>query len=290
MSVVITGAAGKLARLVTELVLERLPASELILVTTRPAELEEAAARGTEIRYGSFDEPEALPAAFAGAQRMLLISTMNIGRRPEQHRNAIGAAAAAGVRHIAYTSGQTPTPENPAIATREHAATEEALRESGLAWTMLRNGLYSELRVPAGAEAVATGRYFHNAGDGRTAYVSRADCAAVAAALLVDGGYENEALDVTGPELHTQSEIASIISEVAGRPVEAVDVSDEERTAQFAAGGYTADAAASAASWGKAIRAGVLGNLTSVVPDLTGRSPRTVREILTEHRDALLGA
>jgi NAD(P)H dehydrogenase (quinone) len=290
MTVVITGASGKLGRLATEFALEHLPASELILATTRPGELDDATQRGADVRYCDFDEPDSLTEALAGAERMLLISTMAIGRRIEQHGRAIDAAAAAGVRHVAYTSGQTPTPENPAIATREHAGTEDALRRSSLTWTMLRMGLYSELRVPAGAEAVATGRYFHNAGDGRTAYVSRVDCAAAAAAVLVDGGHENTALDVTGPELHTQDEVAAIIAEVSGQPVEAVEVSDEERAAQFVAGGYTADAAASAASWGKAIRSGVLGNLTTVVSDLTGRAPRTLREVLTDQRSGLLGS
>jgi NAD(P)H dehydrogenase (quinone) len=289
MSVVITGAGGRLGRLAAELVLDRLPAPEVILVTRRPEELEHLAARGAHVRYGSFDEPDSLPAALAGAERMLLVSTMDIGRRVAQHRNAIDAAVAAGVRHVAYTSGQTPTAANPALVVGEHGATEDVLRDSGLVWTMLRNGLYSELRVAPGAEAVATGRYVHNAGGGRTAYVSRADCAAAAAAVLADGAHEHAVYDVTGPELLSQDDVAAILSEVTGRPVDAVEVSDDERTALFVAAGSSPEYAASATSWGRAIRSGVLGNLTTVVQDLTGRPPRTLREVLAAHRDELLG-
>ena len=290
MSVVITGAGGRLGRLATEFALERLPASDVILVTRRPDELAHLAARGAQVRYGSFDEPDSLPAALTGAERMLLISTMGIGRRLEQHRNAVAAAVAAGVRHVAYTSGQTPTSANPALVVGEHGATEDALRESGLAWTMLRMGLYAEFRVPPGVEAVATGRYLHNAGEGRTAYVSRVDCAGVAAAVLAKGGHENTVYDVTGPELLSQADVAALFSDVTGRAVEAVEVSDEERTAAYVAAGHEESYAASATSWGKAIRLGVLDPLTTVVRDLTGRPPRTLRQVLSEHRDELLGA
>jgi len=289
MSIVITGAAGHLGRLAAGFVLERLPASEVILVTRRPEELDDFAARGAQVRHGDFDDPDALPAALAGAERMLLISTDAVGRRIVQHRNAVDAAVAAGVRHIAYTSVQKPTPENPAFVVGEHAATEAAVRESGLAWTMLRNGLYSELLVPSGAQAVASGRLVHNAGDGRTAQVSRVDCAAVAAAVLAGGGHEDAVYDVTGPELLSRADIAALIAEVSGRPVEPVPVDDSEFIAGLLAAGVPDALAARFVTWGQAIRKGVLDPLTTVVEDLTGRPPRAVREVLIEHRDELFG-
>jgi len=288
MTIAITGASGRLARIATGFVLERVPASELVLITRSPRELEHLTDQGVQVRYGSFDEPDSVTAGLAGVERMLLVSTMDVGRRIEQQRKAVDAAVAAGVGHVIYTGGQAPVPDNPAVATKEHAATEEAIRESGAAWTMLRMGLYAEFRVPQGAEAVASGRYFHNAGDGLTAYVSRIDCAAAAAGALANGGHENVAYDVTGPELLSQNDVAALLSEVSGRPVEAVEVSDEERTEQFVAAGYAPAAAASAASWGKAIRAGVLAPLTTVVQDLSGRPPRSLRDVLEEHRAELL--
>ena len=287
--VLITGASGRLGRLATGFALEQLPPAEVILVTRRPGELSELAARGAEVRFGDFDAPESLAAAFAGASRMLMISTWDIGRRLEQHGAAVDAAVAAGVERIVYTSGLNSTPANPAFVAEEHGGSDDLVRESGVDWTILGMGLYAEFRVPFGVSAVATGSYRHNAGDGVTAYVSRSDCAAVAAGTLVQDGHRNVVYDVTGPELHTQAEVAALISEVTGRPIEVVEVSDEERVADFAAAGYDEFSAGSAASWGTAIRVGALDALSSVVEDVTGRPGRTLREVLSAHRDAMLG-
>jgi NAD(P)H dehydrogenase (quinone) len=273
----------------TGFVLELLEPQDLILVTRSPDDLADVAARGVEVRYGDFDRPESLPAAFAGAERMLFISTLDIGRRLEQARTAVDAAVAAGIQRIVYTSGLNSTPANPAFVAPEHAGTDDLVRESGVDWTILGNGLYSELRVPFAVQAVATGEYRHNAGSGRTAYVSRVDCAAVAAGTLVQDGHRNVTYDVTGPELHTEAEIAGLIAEVSGRPIEVVELSDEERVAGFIAAGYDEFSAGSAASWGTAIRVGALDGVSSVVPDVTGRPGRTVREVLVQHRDQLLG-
>jgi NAD(P)H dehydrogenase (quinone) len=289
MRALITGANGKLGRLATGFLLEQLPPSDVILVTHTPERLSDLAARGVDVRFGDFDQPESLKPAFAGADRILLVSTMDIGRRLEQHRAAVDAARGAGVERIVYTSGLNSTPANPAFVAPEHAGTDELVRESGVPYTILGMGLYSELRVPFGVTALKTGRYRHNAGDGRTAYVSRADCARVAVGTLVQDGHANVLYDVTGPELHTQDEIAALIAETTGRPIEAVEVSDEERIADFMAAGYTEYSAGSAASWGTSVRVGALDALSSVVEDVTGRPARTVREVLAEQREEMLG-
>lgn len=288
MRVLITGASGKLGRLATGFVLEQLPASDVILVTHTPEKLAELAARGIEVRHGDFDRPESLREAFAGADRILMISTMDIGRRLPQHAAAIDAARAQGVQRIVYTSGLNSTAANPAFVVEEHGGTDDLVRDSGIPYTILGMGLYSELRVPFGVTAVRTGCYRHNAGDGRTAYVSRVDCAHVAAGTLVQDGHENVLYDVTGPELHSQAQIAALIAETTGRPIETVEVSDEERIADFMEAGYDEYSAGSAASWGTAIRVGALDALSPVVEEVTGQPARTVREVLAEHRDELL--
>ena len=289
MTVVISGAGGQLGRLAAGFLLERLPAAEVVLATRKPDELADFAARGVRVRRADFDEPDSLPEAFAGAQRLLLISTDAVGRRIPQHRNAIDAAVAAGIEHVAYTSTLDPTPRNPAFVVEEHADTEAALRDSGLAWTMLRMGNYSEFLVLSGAAAVASGRLEHNAGDGKVAYVSRVDCAAAAASVLMSDGHEGATYDVTGPELLTRVDLARLLGEVTGRPVEAVPISDDELVARIVARGVPEGLASRMATWGSAIRAGVLAVVSSAVEELTGRPPRSVREVLTEHRDALLG-
>jgi NAD(P)H dehydrogenase (quinone) len=218
----------------------------------------------------------------------LLISTDDLGRRTAQHRAAIEAAREAGVRHVAYTSYLNPVEENPAAVTPSHRDTEEALRESGLAWTALRHAFYAEYQVPAGAQAIATGRLIHNNGGGKTAYVSREDCAAAAAAVLTTEGDEGKAYDITGPEPLDQSDVAALLSEVSGRPVEAVAVDDETFIGGLTAAGVPEPAARGIASYGKAIREGFLGEASEAVENLTGRRPRSLREVFEAHRDELL--
>jgi len=287
VSVVIAGASGQLGRLASELLLERVPASDVILVTRTPDALADLAARGVDVRRGDFDEPDGLRTALAAGRRMLLISTDALGRRVEQHRNAIDAAAAAGVEHVAYTSVLEPVPENPAFIVEEHAATEAALRSSPLAWTMLRMGSYSEFLVGPAAQAVASGRWVHNAGGGACTYVSRADCAAAAVAVLTGDGHEGAIYDITGPEALTQADVAELVAEIAGRPVEAVEVADGDYEAGLVAAGLPDWLAAGLVTWGQAIRKGMYDRVGTAVSDLTGRPPRAVREVLTAHREAL---
>ncbi len=280
MTLIITGASGQLAGHVTQLLLERGLADRLVLVTRSPDKLE-ATARGAQVRRGDFDDPASLEAAFAGGDRMLLISASDVGRRVPQHRAAIEAAVAAGVSHVVYTSIVNPVPDNPTGVTAEHRETEQALRESGLDWTFLRNSLYAEFRADELATAAATGTHAHNQGHGRIAPVSREDCAAVAAAVLADSGHVAESYDVTGPELLDAEASAALYADLAGRPVEPVALDDDAFIAGLVAHGLPDAVAPLIASFGRAVREGYLEQQTDVVERLTGRSPRTLREVLT---------
>src|SRR5215203_1732152 len=288
MSIVITGASGQLGRSTAELVLGRMPASEVILTTRHPEEISDLAARGAEVREADFERPETLDGAFEDGDKLLLISTDAVGTRVDQHRAAIEAAEKAGVCHVIYTSYLNPVEDNPAAVTADHRETEEALRESGLAWTALRNGLYAEYQVPTGTQAVAAGRLVHNNGDGETAYVSREDCAAAAAAVLVTEGHEGEAYNITGPRPLSQDDVAALLSEVSGRPVEAVAVDDEAFIEGLSAAGVPEPAAREIASYGRAIREGYIDQISGAVENLTARPPRSLREVFEAHRDELL--
>jgi NAD(P)H dehydrogenase (quinone) len=284
MQLVITGAAGALGRRVAEHVLERgIPAGSIILVTRRPEEIIDLARQGADVRRGDFDDPKLLREAFAGGDRMLLISTDAVGRREVQHRAAIAAAREAGVRHVAYTSMLNPTDGNPAGVAREHRVTEQELLDSGLAWTFLRNGLYAEYEVPPGATALLTGQLVTNAPDGRTAYVAREDCAAAAAAVLTGDGHEHHVYDVTGPELLSKRDEAAMLTEIGGRPVEVIGVDDDTFIAELGGLGLPQAAAVMIASFGAAIREGYLDQLGDGVQQLTGRPPRALREVFEAH-------
>ncbi|HEY6580311.1 MAG TPA: SDR family oxidoreductase [Rubrobacter sp.] len=288
MSIVITGASGQLGRLTANLVLDRVPAPEVILTTRHPEALSDLAERGAAVRHADFDRPETLAEAFAGGERLLLISTDDLGRRTAQHRAAIEAARVANMRHVAYTSYLNPVEDNPAVITPSHRDTEMALRDSGLAWTTLRNSFYAEYQVPAGAQVIATGRLVHNSGDGRIAYVSREDCAAAAAAILTTDHHEDKAYDIAGPEPLSQDDVAALLSEVSGWPVEAVAVDDEAFVQGLTAAGIPEPVGLELASYGRAIREGYLGEASSAVENLTGRPPRSLREVFEAHRDELL--
>ena len=287
MTIAITGAAGHLGRLTAQLVLDRAGADEVVLVTRRPDALADLADAGATVRHGDFDQPDSLPAAFAGVDRLLLVSTDVLGNRVAQHSAAIDAAAAAGVGHVLYTSGENAGGTLPLVVAHEHGATEQAIRDRGLRWTALRNGLYAEFQVGAAARAAASGRLVHNNGDGATAYVSREDCAAAATAVLTTGGHEDRTYAITGPELVSQADLAAIVTAITGRPVEAIAIDDEAATQALVDVGLPPEMARAYASFGTAIREGVLTTVSTAVHDLTGREPRSLREVLEADRSEI---
>src|SRR5918996_3118731 len=210
MTLGITGASGNLGRLTTEALLERVDPGDVVLVTRTPSKLSEVAARRAELRHGDFSDPSTLDPAFAGIDRLLVISTDVIRERVPGHLAAVDAARRAGVSHVLYTSGIKPVPENPAVVAADHGATEEGLRDSGLEWSFLRNSLYAEYQVPTASQAIASGRHVYNSGDGGVSYVSRADCAAAAAGALTGAAQPGRAYDITGPEAITAAELAAL--------------------------------------------------------------------------------
>jgi NAD(P)H dehydrogenase (quinone) len=291
MSVVVTGASGNLGRLVAEELLERMPPSEVVLVTRHPEAIADLGERGATVRRGDFDEPDSLVPAFEGGDRMLLISTLAVGRRVPQHRAAIEAASAAGIGHLVYTSFPKPVADHPVgpIAT-EHGETEAILHASGLTWTVLRNATYAELQVPPGALAIAGGKLYTNAGDGRLASVSRRDCARAAAAVMTTDGHEGKTYDVTGQEALSQTELAGLLSDVSGRPIELIPMGDKMLTWGLSRNGAPKPIARAIVAFGKAVREGYYDVVDPAVSTLTGAPPRSLRDVLIAHRGDLMAA
>jgi NAD(P)H dehydrogenase (quinone) len=288
MRVIVTGASGQLGRLVAGQLLDRLTPGEIVLVTRRPQALADFAERGVEVRRGDFDEPDSLTDAFAGGDRMLMISTLAIGRRAEQHRAALDAAAAAGVGRIVYTSLTNPVEGHPSAAVvDDHRETEALLQGSDLAWTVMRNAAYSELQVPLGAIAVAYGKLVTNAGDGRVAPISRSDCAAAAVAVLTSDGHEGQTYEITGPEALAQSDIAELLSEISGRPVQVIQTGDRRLLWGLSRLGTPKPVARAIVDLGIATREGYFDVVDGAFEALTGRPPRTLREVLFENRGEL---
>jgi NAD(P)H dehydrogenase (quinone) len=288
--VCVSGASGQLGRLVGEELMSRLPVEEIVLASRTPEALPEFLDRGVEVRYGDFDAPDSLVEAFSGCDRLLLISSMAFGRRVEQHRTALDAAAAAGVKRIAYTSLTNPVPGHPCgVVAEEHRVTEELLRERDIAWTVLRNSAYSELQVPLGAVAITYGKLVTNAGDGRVAPISRADCAAAAAAALTSEGHEGETYEITGPEALSQTEIARLLSEVSGRPVTLIRWGDRRLRWGLGRLGTPKPVAQAIVDLGIATREGYFDVVDGAFEQLVGRRPQTLREVLMANRIELTG-
>jgi NAD(P)H dehydrogenase (quinone) len=243
MSIVISGASGDLGRRITTILLQHVPARELILLTRNPASLADRAAEGAQVRQADFEDTEGLKQAMKVGQVLMLISTLSIGRRALQHGNAIQAASAAGIGHVVYTSSCGIQPQNPSLSGQEHLATERILTRSGLNYSILRNSWYADviaqLLLPAG---VAMGGIVASTGDGLVAPVAKEDCARTAAAILLKHWqHENTIYEVTGPELLSFADITRICSEESGRPIRYIDVSHAEKLAIFDAMGVQRD-------------------------------------------------
>ena len=284
MKLVITGASGQLGRRAAERVLAAAAAEDVILTTRTPDALASFAERGAAVRRADFAEPRTLSAAFAGAERMLLVSATDLAARTAQHRAAIDAAKAAGVRHVIYTSGLRPEPPNPAVVAPSHYATEQALAQSGLAWTVLRNSLYADYQLPEAERALHAGVLVHNRGRGAAAYVAREDCAAAAAAVLLGDGHDGAVYDITGSEAFTADGLAALYADLGGRPVRAQALDDAAFIAALV-GGATGDdhlryGAELVASFGRSIREGYMSACTDHVAILTERPARTLRQTL----------
>jgi NAD(P)H dehydrogenase (quinone) len=294
MAITVTGASGRLGRRVAELLLANRsdppgalgePAEDVVLVTRRPAALADLAARGAIVRAGDFDDPAGLVEAFAGTERLLLVSTDALDRRVIQHRRAIEAAVRAGVEDVVYTSLSNPAPGNPVGAvTDAHRRTEDVLVALAPRWTILRNATYADALLPLWLDAAAAGRLVTSQGDGCTAWVGRDDCAAVAAAVLADRRPERHAgriYDVTGPSLVGAADLAGALAEWADHSVNVEHVDDDTMVAHLVAAGLPADRAHLVATWHRAIREGWFTQCTDLVETLAGHPARTVTDLLT---------
>jgi NAD(P)H dehydrogenase (quinone) len=289
VSVIVTGAAGHLGRLVAEQLLERLAPEQLLLVTRRPEALRELRARGADVRYGDFDDPASLPDAFAGGRRMLLVSTDGVARRVRQHRAAIDAAATAGVGHVVFTSIVNPVAGNPIGANaRDQGKTEVMLHRSGLAWTVLRFGSFAELQLPPAATAVKNRRLITNGGDGRIAPVSRRDCAEAAAITLTTDGHTGKTYEITGPEALSQSDLAELYGDLSGQPVKVLQLSDTMLTSVLLGIGTPMPIAWGITAFGRAVRQGYFDVVDSAFERLAGRPPVALRDVLIAQRADLL--
>lgn len=281
MNLLVTGASGQLGQRVLELLLKK-EAGTIIAVTRSPEKLGDFAEKGVIVRYGNFDEPESLKKAFADADRLLLISTDALGesgKRLNQHTVAVQAADKVGVSHIIYTSIVS-ADDSPILFAPDHAGTEEAIANTSMGYTILRNNLYMDLLLSSVPQAYQLGGLFSATGDGKTSYITREDCAQVAAVALADTFYGKRKLDITGPEALSQTEVAEIASSITGKTLSHIPVPLEAVIEGMVGAGLPRPVADTYASIDIAIEEGKLDTVSSAYQDLTGTKPTAVRDFL----------
>jgi NAD(P)H dehydrogenase (quinone) len=287
-SILVSGASGHLGRRVVENLLGRVAPSSIVATTRKPESLAELAARGVLVRHADFDDDATMVAAFAGVDRALLISTDSLdkpGHRAAQHRRAIQAFARAGVKYLAYTSIVNPVGSLIAVS-KDHVETEQALAESGLHYTVLRNDMYSDYALDSAKRALASGSVVNARGSGKIGFVTRADCAAIAAAVLVEPPAGNQTLDVTGPEALDNAAFAAILSKLSGKAIGVQSIPVAALVDGMVQHGLPRHLAEILCSFDAGIAAGELAVVSDSVERFTGKKPESLADFLTRERSA----
>lgn len=225
--IAVTGATGQLGRLVINALLKKIPASEIIAAVRHPEKASDLAALGLQVRKADYSQPATLDAAFQGVDKLLLISSSEVGQRVAQHTAVINAAKHAGVKLLAYTSLLHADKSVLGLG-EEHRATEALLRESGLPVVLLRNGWYTENYAASIAPALAHGAFIGAVGNGRIASAARADYAQAAAAVLTQEGQAGKVYELAGDDSYTLAEFAAEIARQSGKPVVYQDLSEAD--------------------------------------------------------------
>jgi len=280
--ILVTGATGHLGGLTIEHLLNRADGHAIAALARDPAKLEHFGARGVDVRYGDYADRASLERAFTGVEKLLFVSTTAFSDAITHHQNVIDAAKAAGVEHIHYTSIQHRIGSGAVIAQVSdwEAHTIDALAESGLTVTLLRNSIYLDslplmlgndvfkdgIRVPANAEPVT--------------FVARDDLAEANAIILTTDGHGGREYTLGGSEAVGMPAIASILSAIRGKPVGYEEISPAAFIAYRVGRGFPEGAAAFLAEWFQAISAGEFSDVTGELDRIIGRKPITAREFL----------
>ncbi|NTJ42722.1 SDR family oxidoreductase [Agrobacterium larrymoorei] len=291
--ILVTGASGHLGQSALHHLLDtyKVPASDLVAASRDTSKLASLAAKGVELRKADFDDSTSLENAFAGIDTVLIISTDALavpGQRLAQHKAAVAAAVKAGVKHVAYTS--MPNPDKSLVTfAPDHLGTEEAVKTSGLPYTIIRNAWYLDNYLHAMPHNLATGQWYTATGDGKVSNISRDNCARAAAAALAKTTPENKTYTLTGPELLDADQIAALISEATGKPLSAIKVSREDLQKGIEGAGLPDFVSAMLASADANIAAGNFELLTADYETLTGEKPQSAKAFFEANKAGLLG-
>lgn len=216
--IAITGATGQLGQHVIETLLKTVPASQIVAIVRNPAKATVLSQQGITVRQADYSDEAAFTTALQGIDKLLLISSSEVGQRAPQHRNVINAAKAAHVKFIAYTS-LLHADRSPLGLADEHVATEKMLAQSGIAYALLRNGWYTENYLASAPAALEHGVFIGAAGEGKIASATRADYAAAAARVISEDGHAGKIYELAGDAGWTLSQLAAELAKQSGKKV-----------------------------------------------------------------------
>jgi NAD(P)H dehydrogenase (quinone) len=285
MTIAITGATGQLGRLVLDALENRVAANDVVALVRSPGK---AAGLGVEAREADYDRPETLPQALDHVDTLLLISGSEVGKRAAQHHNVIEAAKGAGVKWIVYTSLLHADRSTLSLA-EEHVATERELRSSGIPFTLLRNGWYTENYTGSIGGALAGGAFLGSAGDGRISSAARADYAAAAAAVLTGVGHVGRTYELAGDTAWTLDELAAEISRQTGKNIPYRNLSESDYAAALVGFGLPEGLAHAIAGWDTSASRGALFDDGRQLSKLIGRPTTPMPETVAAALGALAG-
>ncbi|MEQ9770742.1 SDR family oxidoreductase [Pectobacterium jejuense] len=234
--IAITGASGQLGRLVIAQLLEKVPASDIVALVRDVNKVADLSAKGVQVKAADYNQPEALASALQGVDKVLLISSSEVGQRAVQHRNVIDAAVKAGVKLVAYTS-LLHADKSPLALAAEHQQTEAFLKASGLPHVLLRNGWYTENYAASIPAALEHGVFIGSAGEGKIASATREDFAAAAVAVLTQEGQAGKVYELAGDEPYTLAELAAEVSKQSGKNIGYQNLSEAEFAAALVSAG-----------------------------------------------------
>lgn len=281
MKLLVTAATGKFGTKVVETLLKTVPAGQLAVSVRNTEKAIELQARGVEVRQGDFDYPETLDSAFAGVERLLIISADGDNEtRIRQHVNAVAAAERARVKFIAYTS-LTNTQESTNLFAPTHKATEEAIKKTGIPYSFLRNNWYLENEIPSIQGVLVGAPWVTSAGNGKVGWALQQDYAEAAATVLSENGHENTVYELSGNPI-TQEEFVSILGNLLGKEVPIEQVDDTKYADIMKAAGIQDFVIPILVDIQRSIREGSLDFESNDFEKLLGRTVMPIKEALTQ--------
>jgi NAD(P)H dehydrogenase (quinone) len=280
--IAVTGASGHLGRLVIQSLLGTIPPSQIVAVVRTPEKAGELAASGVVVRQGDYSKPETLRPAFAGVEKVLLISGNEVGKRVAQHAAVAASAKQAGAQLLAYTS-LLHADRSPLLLAEEHRQSEAAIRASGVPFVLLRNSWYNENYANAVKLAVTLGVHYGCAGDGRISAASRADYAAACAAVLTaKDDPSGRTYELAGDEGFTLTQFAAEIARLSGKPVRSENLSEADYKAVLVKAGLPEPAAGFFANTDTGISQGALYDGGRQLSKLIGRPTTPISALIKD--------